>query len=197
MVSVKQYCIENINNLQSYIQESFTWKSNYFIDELNGYNILNDIPDELDRKHILKTISEKKYRKAFIEIMLWGGIGSKPGSNTSKKTEILKKILNYPENKINDIFEKILKENFQLNNYENIRKIYNSLEKNGDYKIPQVDVSFFTKILSFVSEVSKNENKLLIYDKWTKLLHVHLLFDDKDENLYNYYSKRSITRCAF
>jgi len=122
--------------------------------------------------------------------MLWGQIGARPGSNKSKKTEILEKVINYNNKNINIIFESSIS-----NNILDIERLYSRLEDvNDDLKIPEVDVSYFTKILSFASESSQNEFKLLIFDKWTKLVHVHLCADNKDEKLEEYYSNNSISK---
>jgi hypothetical protein len=120
--------------------------------------------------------------------MLWGQVGSKPGSNNSKKTEIAQKIFNHESQKINSLFQITM-----TGNVSQIIELYNSLERQGSLKIPEVDVSYFTKLLSFASEASNQDFKLLIYDKWTKLIHVHLLFDlDEQEKLHSFFSNHSL-----
>lgn len=193
-MTIKEYCISRSENLNNYNQVGFGWKTKYDLDQLqkniNFKNIYKEIPDVINRDIIINHINEKNYFLALIEIMLWGQIGARPNSNVSKKTEILEKVINYDISKIHEIFEIVIK-----GDEEEIKELYESLETGGKNKIPEVDVSYFTKILSFASQVSTNEFKLLIYDKWTKLIHVNLCVDENDlENLDNLFSKNEIQK---
>ena len=196
MKTIKDYCLNNIDKLTDYNQNGFEWKSTYDMLKLQKnklFNtIYNEIPDLIDRIIIIKHIQEKKYFLAFIEIMLWGQIGARPGSNKSKKTEILEKVINYNQKNINIIFELSVSDNIK-----DIENLYSKLENNGDLKIPEVDVSYFTKILSFASESSKNEFKLLIFDKWTKLVHVHLCSDLNDNTIEEFYTINTISKLYY
>ena len=122
--------------------------------------------------------------------MLWGGIGKRPMSNKSKMTEIAKKAFTDCCN--NDKSEKIFMGALH-NSKDCVRELYLSLETSGEKKIPEVDVSYFTKIIAFGSEASSNKFKFLIYDKWTKLIHVHIMYDIS-EDPENFYTKNSINK---
>ena len=193
MKTIKEYCLNNIEKLSNYNQNGFEWKSKYDIIKLKNNNlfdsIYNDIPESIDREIIIKHIQEKKYFLAFIEIMLWGQIGARPGSNKSKRTEILEKVINYNKKNIDIIFEFSVSENVEV-----VESLYSRLEYNGDLKIPEVDVSYFTKILSFASESSQSKFKLLIFDKWTKLVHAHLCVDFKDKKIEEFYTNDTISK---
>jgi hypothetical protein len=193
MNTIFDYCIGNLEELKNYKQSSFTWRDQYNVEEFlripEFSKIEPDIPDLIDREHILKSIRDGRYYQAYVEILLWGLIGSRPGSNKSKKTEIASEAFFHPISEINNIFNVV-----KTGNQENIEKLYTSLERNGTKKIKEVDVSYFTKILSFASEAFKNAFKLLIYDKWTRLIHVHILLDmNKITELDSYYSNKSIS----
>ena len=195
MNTLTDYCLNNINKLINYQQSSFEWRNNYDVKsliELKDFkNIEADIPSKLNRQHIICLIKSEKFYQAFVEIMLWGHVGAVPGANKSKKTAIAKKIFKFDINKIKNIFQIV-----NAGNINEIRNLYFELEKpNGFYKIPGVGVSYFTKILSFASEASDASNlTLLIYDKWTKLIHVHLLFDNKNNGIIDsFFSKVEIS----
>lgn len=192
MKKIIDYCIDNIDRLSNYKQNGFAWRDFYRVEELSKIErfekIESSIPDLINREHILNLIASGSYYQAFVEIMLWGQVGAKPGSNKSKKTEIAQKIFSYDLNKIEVLFQITMN-----GEYSKIKNLFNSLERNGELKIPEVDVSYFTKLLSFASEASNNDFKLLIYDKWTKLIHVHLLFDlDELSALQSYFTKTSL-----
>jgi len=192
MDKIVDYCFENIDFLVSYEQGAFQWRKLYDVDELRKIEQFNRveslIPDLINRDHILGLIKLGKFYQAYVEIMLWGQVGSKPGSNKSKKTEIAQKIFNHDSQKIDSLFQITM-----TGNLSQIEELYNSLERQGSLKIPEVDVSYFTKLLSFASEASNQNFKLLIYDKWTKLIHVHLLFDlDEQEEVQSFFSNHSL-----
>lgn len=192
MKKIIDYCIDNIDRLSNYKQNGFAWRDFYGVEELSKIErfekIESSIPDLINREHILDLIKKGNFYQAFVEIMLWGQVGAKPGSNKSKKTEIAQKIFSYDLNKIEVLFQITMN-----GEYSKIKNLFNSLERNGELKIPEVDVSYFTKLLSFASEASNNDFKLLIYDKWTKLMHVHLLFDlEEFSALKSYFTKTSL-----
>lgn len=192
MQTILDYCIYNKDQLINYNQQKFRWKSQYNEEILKSIlafrDIYEDIPELIGRDDIVKSIKEEKYYLAFAEILLWGQIGSRPGSNVSKKTEIAHKALSYSKSKIETIFKTIIQSGMDA-----LDPLYTSLERGGENKIDEVDVSYFTKILSFASEASECEFKLLIYDKWTRLIHVHLMLDaERGESARLYYSNNSL-----
>jgi hypothetical protein len=194
MKTIKEYCIKNINELFNYKQRPFGWQSNYDVQALLSiadFRAVNtEIPEEIDRVHIIEAIRNQKYYQAYAEILFWGLIGMRPGSNKSKRTEIAKTALSHPEAQIINIFKTI-----EEGDAEGIKKLYLSLEQGGGAKIPEVDVSYFTKLLAFGSEAFENDRKLLIYDKWTKLIHVHLLLEQgQNEFLYSLYTPTGLSK---
>jgi len=196
-MTLQDYCLTNSQNLLSYEQECFSWKDKYDVAKLceiqEFAEIYSDIPELIGRKDILNSIKQNKFTFAFVEILLWGQIGARPGSNKSKRTEILKIALIDALKEVNGITK--MQHIFEIvssNNYKLIHTLYISLERGGEYKIREIDTSYFTKILSFASEAFGNDLKLLIYDKWTRLLHVHYLLDLKDDSVRMFYSKSSL-----
>jgi hypothetical protein len=66
---------------------------------------------------------------------------------------------------------------------------------NGALRIPGVGESYFTKLLFFVGYHTANPVKPLIYDKWTKIMHVWLLMSAHQfDTLFRFYSKSSLYR---
>jgi hypothetical protein len=194
MKTIKEYCIKNINELINYKQRPFGWQSNYDVKALlsiaDFQAVHAKIPKEIDRVHIIEAIRNQKYYQAYAEILFWGLIGMRPSSNKSKRTEIAKTALSHPEAKIINIFKTI-----EEGDAEGIRKLYLSLEQKGGAKIPEVGVSYFTKLLAFGSEAFENDCKLLIYDKWTKLIHVHLLLEQGENKvLHSLYTPTELSK---
>jgi hypothetical protein len=194
MKTIKEYCINNINALINYQQQPFGWRNNYDVQALLSipdFRAVNpEIPNEIDRGHIIKNIRDQKYYQAYAEILFWGLIGMRPRSNKSKRTEIAKKALAHSKAEIETIFTTIKK-----GNANGIEELYLSLEQGGGAKIAEVDASYFTKLLAFGSEASGYGGKLLIYDKWTRLIHVHLLLDqDETEYLSSIYTTTSLSK---
>ena len=197
MKTIFDYCIQNADKMQSYQQEKFSWKEKYHLpilcQVLEFQNVFKAIPDFIGREDILKSINKKNYYQAYAEILLWGQIGARPGSNISKKTDIALRALEYPSDKVENIFKIV-----EGGSSDKINALFISLERDGDNKIKEVDVSYFTKILSFASEAFNNNMKLLIYDKWTRLIHVHLLLDlGKQEKLRTFYTDNSLRSLYF
>ncbi|GAB1449107.1 hypothetical protein MASR2M44_21300 [Bacteroidota bacterium] len=194
MTTLFDYCIQNKEALLNYKQEAFSWRSRYNEDTLleipNFKKVAAEIPSAIDRSHIVCTIQRGSYYQAFAEILLWGQIGARPRSNKSKKTEIAGKALKYEETKIQMIFKTV-----SSGHIDEIKKLYASLENKSENKIEEVGISYFTKILAFASEASSTDFKLLIYDKWTRLIHAHLLFDLKQaEKLKLYYTENELRK---
>jgi hypothetical protein len=121
--------------------------------------------------------------------MMWGGIGLRPerkSKGNKQKTSAYKAFSTNPEivnRRIGEIHKNIANDEFQV--------AYKLLA--GEKKFDGIDVSFFTKLLSFISETFNPSKNLLIYDKWTKLLHVHLIMDENLDPL-SYFSKTELNK---
>ena len=195
MKTILDYCLHNFDTLLQYRQPSFKWKQNYDLSKLckipNFEKLINNLPDEISREHIIESVSKHEFYQSFLLIMLWGQLGVRPSTNKSKKTEIAFRVFELDPKRINEIFQIIIE-----GKEEKIKELYLSLERGGSRKIPEVDVSYFTKIISFASAISTESSKqYLIYDKWTKLIHIHLMFD-RNENPEIFYSKQNIQKLS-
>ena len=176
------YCCNHINEIADYTQKSYSWEYTYNLEILcqsAKFNKIRDsLPKQISREQIISVLDQKKFYTAYILIMLWGGIGQRPSTNKDKRSEIAKSAFNHSKDIIESIFINVINA-LNSDNLDAIKTEYNSLEPGGDKKIPEVDVSFFTKILSFASQVAdKRKIDLLIYDKWTKLVHIHYMLDN-------------------
>jgi hypothetical protein len=191
MTTILEYSINNIDNITSYSQDSFSWEkysTSPLIDIHDFQSCIAEIPIVIGRENILNTYREKKFYKAFVMTMLWGNIGTQPNrkSKGDKRTTSAFKAFSTSKETV-DFRIKLIQE--KIDNGD-IKTAYRYLK--NDYKFPGIDISFFTKILSFLSEVSLNNQNLLIYDKWTKLIHIHILLDNNIDPL-KFYTKRSIS----
>lgn len=189
MKSILEYCIESQNELTNYNQQSFGWEKynqDPFIKIADYKQITNEIPKEISRSNIIDAFKNGEYYKGYVMALLWGGIGAQPrkGSNRDIKTSNAYIALSFDKDKINNGLFKI-KSAIEKGNSESA---YNQFE--NEFKIPGIGPSYFTKLLSFISE-SLDNNNLLIYDKWTKLIHIHLILDNNDDRSANkFYGKR-------
>ncbi|NDA63194.1 MAG: hypothetical protein EBX50_14310 [Chitinophagia bacterium] len=174
-MTILEYCIENLDAIDGYQQRDFTWVK---------YN-----PEAINREHIIQEFRDGKFYRGFVMAMMWGGIGllTQKGSKRNKQTtSAYKAFSTIPEivdSRLRVVRDKIAKEEFH--------SAYNLLA--GEMKFDGIDVSFFTKLLSFISESFNPSKNLLIYDKWTKLLHVHLIMDDSLDPL-SYFSKTELKK---
>jgi len=191
-MTILEYCIENLSTIVRYQQKDFTW-SPYDENPLNEIpqfrELLNHIPESINRERIIQDFRDGKFYRGFVMAMMWGGIGLRPqkGSKRNKQTtSAYKAFSTKPEivdSRLRLVRDKIANEEFH--------SAYNLLA--GEMKFDGIDVSFFTKLLSFISETFNPSKNLLIYDKWTKLLHVHLIMDENLDPL-SYFSKTELKK---
>ncbi len=116
---------------------------------------------------------EKDVYKGFVTAMLWGGLGSNGQSfnhlekalEKSKKEEVIRKLNSVKE----------------LISQGKIGDAFLSMCFGGDNKIDGVDVSYFTKILFFMSDINSSAVIPLIYDKWGWHIHAAILLSNGDK----------------
>jgi hypothetical protein len=123
--------------------------------------------------------------------MLWGGFGLRPSFSKLSRSLSASELFECDPARINYIFETCI-----YGDLEEVMLLYESLEYGGQRKIKDLDVSYFTKLIAFASECAAEKFKFLIYDKWTKLVHVHLMLDAALDPL-EFFSERSLRKlCA-
>jgi len=193
MDTILKYCVDNVDSMINFSQKPFSWnryKKQHFLEIQDFACCIKSIKNEISRNDIISAFKAKDFYKGYILAMMWGGIGTQPSIKGNNKTSSAFKAFSIPkvevERRLNILFD-CLKEN-------NIEEAYLLLE--GELKFDGIDVSFFTKILSFLSESLPVSKNLLIYDKWTKLIHVHLLFDN-NENPQTYFSNNRLKKLFF
>jgi hypothetical protein len=174
-MTILEYCIENLSAIEGYRQKDFTWVK-YNKNPLNEIpsfkQLLDQIPELINRECIIQEFANGNFYKGFIMAMMWGQIGNQPGQKGDKTTtDAYKSFSTSPEvvdSRLRVIRYKIANEEFH--------NAYNLLA--GEMKFDGIDVSFFTKLLSFISETFNPPKNLLIYDSRTKLIHIHLMLDE-------------------
>jgi len=191
METIYQFCKKNIKNINGFDQPGFKWKKRYFNETFNkikGVVELRDLTDEIKRSDVIVFFENEKYYHGFISALMWGGISTRPskGHKGDKQTSSAFKVLNLPKEIVDDVMFR-LKNHLAKKEYQNA---YNLMA--FDNKFEGLNVSFFTKLLYFSSEaIYSNRNtkgseiQLLIYDKWTKVLHLLLLLEEGDKNKIN------------
>lgn len=175
-MTVLDYCINNIQRIENFNQNPFSsnpYRKYPFLEIEQFKDCISEIPILISRESIIEAFRKDEYYKAFLMSMIWGGISKMPTKNTNgdKRSSNAFKAFSIDKTIIEERLS-IIKERIKCGD---IDFAYNSLQ--NEYKIPGIDVSFFTKLLSFISESIDESQNLLIYDKWTKLIHVTLLFD--------------------
>jgi hypothetical protein len=193
-MTIFDYCVENIDRLETFNQPPFSsdnYRKNPFFEIEQFNNCIYEIPTAISRENIIEAFSNNKYYKGFIMSMMWGGISKMPSKNQAGniRSSHAFKAFSTDKSIIEDVLS-IVKDRVKTGNIETA---YYLLQ--NDYKIPGVDVSFFTKILSFISESIDSTHNLLIYDKWTKLIHVTLLYDFKQsENAIGFFGADRLSK---
>ncbi len=184
--SLYQFCSQNIEVINSFNQTGFKWRKRYLKEPftaIEGLRELSEVADEIKRDHVLEFFRSKDYYLGFISALMWGGISTRPskGHKGDKLTSNAFKVLSLPKADIIELLEKV---SIEVNNKE-YAKAYNLLAVKN--KLDGLNVSFFTKILFFISECGDSSSrasdqnlKLLIYDKWTKLIHLLLLLESNE-----------------
>ena len=201
METVYQFCKRNIDSISGFDQPGFKWKKRYFNDTfkaIEGVKELRDLSDEIKRSDVLKFFRTENYYHGFLSALIWGGISTRPskGHKGDKLTSSAYKVLSLPKDRIEEIVQRV---KLHLEDKEH-EKAYNLFAVES--KLEGLNVSFFTKILYFISEsIESNPDKIgvnlsmLIYDKWTKVVHLLLLLEagekDKIKNFFgeNYLNK--------
>ncbi|NER10025.1 hypothetical protein GWK09_05830 [Muriicola jejuensis] len=154
----------------------------------------HNIPEILDREYIINLYKESKYYEAFAFTMMWGKINAErpqKGYKGDKTRTPFYCALNH--GKIN-IENALIASKKELEN-SNIKGAYQLF--NSDYKIPGIGSSYFTKILFFQGLANNMEVMPLIYDKWTKLIHVELLVEENEiDKLTQFYSKNQLSKLS-
>ncbi len=201
METIYQFCSQKSEVIRGFDQLGFKWKKRYLIEVfegIEGVKELRNLPDEVKRSDVIEFFKNKNYYHGFLSALIWGGISTRPskGHKGDKLTSNAYKVLSLPKGVILDIMEKVAHE---INNKE-YSKAYKLLAL--DNKIPGLNVSFFTKILFFISESSDSSSRLteenmrlLIYDKWTKLIHLLLLLESNEtERIEKYFGENYLKR---
>lgn len=200
MVSIQTYIEQKYPSIQKFSQTSFSWntyRNNPFLREHEAFRAMEDqgdIPDMIHRDWVLEQFKDpSRYYLGFVTAMMWGGINSKrPVSNRpgDLRTTNFYKALEVPQHTMT----------------QNLIKTRNLIEQaqlatahegylNGALRIPGIGESYFTKLLFFVGYHTANHVKPLIYDKWTKIMHVWILMSAHQfDTLFRFYSKSSLYR---
>lgn len=183
MPPILQYCTENIEALRAYNQANMQW-GQYNKDPFKQIPqfaaVLRHIPPAISRGNIIQTFKDDEYYKGFVMAMMWGNI---------RKTRAYQAFSSNPEYIDNAL--RHVKDLIIAGQYE---EAYNGL-LGGQFQINGVGESFFTKILCFLSQSLDEPQNLLIYDRWTRLVHLHLMLDN-NVNPYGFYTNNKIIKIA-
>jgi len=196
METIYQFCSQKSEVIRGFDQPGFKWKKRYLIEVfegIEGVKELRNLPDEVKRTDVIEFFKNKNYYLGFVSALIWGGISTRPskGHKGDKLTSNAYKVLSLPKDIIEEAVQKV-KSHIENREFE---KAYNLFAIEN--KFEGLNVSFFTKILYFISESTdansdlKGVNlRLLIYDKWTKILHLLLLLEaDEKEKIKNYFGE--------
>lgn len=153
--------------------KAFQEEARFLIDSFKG---------ELSREQIFIFMEEDKYR-GFVAAMLWGGLGLPPMG-----TKCLDDAMNIDPDEIR---EKIHSIELFLNTGDT-REAFVSCSTGGKNKLPGIGISFFTKIMFFLSS-NKISPRPLIYDSKMQLFHCALIKNDTCLNDFFQINSFSVT----
>jgi hypothetical protein len=191
-MKIYDYCLKYKDNFAKYDQTGFFWENRFKrlpyleIESFSSVISDNSIPSEIKRDYVLKAFQDNDLYKGYIFAMLWGGINTQPakGYSGDSRTSSAYKAFNISEKVVIDTLSSV-KTELENGNFEKAYRILNETNK-----FSGVNVSFFTKLLFFISETIPSEFKLLIYDKWTKVIHLKLLIENEEsEKIKEYFGE--------
>lgn len=185
ITSLKDYIISNTQLIKSFSQQSYQWRTDCKNREYpiltkarrncnNFNNALAQFPQRLSRDDV-KVFFKQDYYTGVMATLMWGGIHRSRYSSLSR-------ILSVDQNNI----ETSIKEVDKLLAANDVKGAFSALES-GDYHIDGIGISYFTKILFFLSHDKKIKVQPLIYDNIARWIHVALLIDAKAISLKQYY----------
>lgn len=185
-MSLSDFIKINKNEISNFKQKGFKWE-NYnrtsviSITDFNNLIKNNNFPEELNRDIIIDAFNKNDYFKAFVLAMMWGGINAtRPSQKGNKITTNFYKSLIEGKESISNKIERIV----NLINENEIEKAYLSMMPENENQIQGIGESYFTKLFYFISCNNNNITvKPLIYDKWTKLIHIGLLTEANEIDL--------------
>lgn len=184
---LSKFIKNNASEISNFEQNGFKWKkyNNTSISTIPEFKDLlaeNNFQEILNREIIVDAFNNgNDFYKAFVLAMMWGGINAtRPSKKGDKTTTNFYKALIEGKESISRKIENIV----TYVNDNNIEKAYLSMMPGNENQIEGIGESYFTKIFYFIG--SNNDNilfKPLIYDKWTKLIHVALLIESAEIDL--------------
>jgi len=183
MPTLHEYCFERIDALLAYNQANMNW-GQYNVapfKQIPHFDaVLKQIPSEISRGDIIQTFMNENYYLGFVMAMMWGNI---------RKTRAYQAFSSNPE-----IIDHVLRQVKDLIIAGQYEEAYNGL-LGGQFQINGVGESFFTKILCFLSQSLTEPQNLLIYDRWTRLVHLYLMLDN-NVNPNIFYTNKKIIKIA-
>lgn len=146
-----------------------------YVDELTG------VP--LTREYV-RSCFPQNYYKGFVATMLWGGLGKTSWTHLKQAMMVDKPEVELRIGRIQDLLHQgRLEDSFQ------------SLQGRGpeDFKFPGIDISYFTKLLYFLSPKDKYFQPL-IYDKWGRFIHAGILISEERIDDFHLFYKIGLGR---
>ena len=193
-MSLSDYVRTNRNEIYNFQQQGFTWRryintSVMLNPDFNDLIVNNNFQEELNREIIIDAFNDNDYYKAFVLAMMWGGINAtRPSVKGNNLTTNFYKSLTEGRVSISTKMERIV----ELVNNNQIQDAYLSMMPENENQIQGIGESYFTKLFYFISCANNDiEIKPLIYDKWTKLIHIGLLTEAQEIDLLLEYYKIS------
>ena len=134
---------------------------------------------DINRQFVKEAVRKGLYR-GFVTTMLWGGQGLGPGNSWNNIINSMSCPKNEIETKLKGV-QLLLKKN-------KLSQAFVSMNSRGDYKIPGVGMSYFTKLLFYLGlNIKESKEYPLIFDKWGQYIHAALLIDDEKEDVLSWY----------
>ena len=197
-MNIKTFIKENSSSIKNISQSPFSiekYKKEPFLSNSDYSLSLEKVDNQaINRERLIEIFNSSNYDlyDGFILSMLWGGINhTRPRIAGDKKTTNLYLSISLGRQVIN----KKLQEIERLLNDGSTEEAFRSMMCNNQNKIPGISISYFTKLLFFIGQTIDMKVKPLIYDKWTRAIHVLIMLEEGEGELLNsFYSKSSLKR---
>ena len=187
-IEIPEYIKKNKKYITRYNQIDSIISKKYYDPKFIKYDVLSgeffrDKPEKISKDDLVELYKDNYKYEAVVGILIWGGI------NINQKTSFFEKFLQHSRDKLIEDIEEVTG---KLKNGK-FKEAFNFFN-NGPAKISGVGPAYFTKIFQLIGMAEEGiEVKPLIFDKWTQVAYLALLFQLKEiQKIENFYKKINV-----
>lgn len=190
--TLRDYLDNHQEEINQYRQQGFSWSPKYnrpIFKKIKAWDDIiegNTLPETLDRTFVKKLFkTQNTYYQGFVSALMWRGISAtRPKTKGNQETTNFYFALSAPPQKI---VQDLMKTRDLLASGK-IKEAFEAYHR-GSFKINGLGPSYFTKLFYFLGAACDFKPLPLIYDKWTRYIHLWLsLSNDTLPETSKYYT---------